>query len=311
MKKIYKPTWKTYFELGKEELRKEKYKLAIVYFQKSRRYMRTANSGTLNLIYRAITHYYLRDITESIYFSIYLFESRDKFSLPPLWELINNLSMSDDIKTLKDLNKFLKILENIINKNKSHILIKHSEETLKEIYYMRAFILRKIGQLRWSLFYFRKIIPSNIDFSRLTEREKNFYSFVLTSRSVAYIEKDCASKAINDVNNALKMQRCNYRAYMRAGKIYRNFKNNSLAISMFSKAIEFRYHFVPHKEELVSCYLNRGYLRIKNGNIEDAINDFELAYSVDKFCMTKNREITKKIPKGVRNIILINSQIKI
>ena len=41
--------------------------------------------------------------------------------------------MSDDIKTLKDLNKFLKILENIINKNKSHILIKHSEKTLKEI----------------------------------------------------------------------------------------------------------------------------------------------------------------------------------
>tara|TARA_B100002052_G_scaffold207709_1_gene189781 strand:+ start:289 stop:390 length:102 start_codon:yes stop_codon:yes gene_type:complete len=33
--------------------------------------------------------------------------------------------MSDDIKTLKDLNKFLKILENIINKNKTHILIKN------------------------------------------------------------------------------------------------------------------------------------------------------------------------------------------
>ena len=107
------------------------------------------------------------------------------------------------------------------------------------------------------------------------------------------------------------MERFNYRAYIRAGKIYRNFKNNSLAISMFSKAIELSYYFVPYQEELVYCYMNRGYLRIKNGNIEDAINDFELAYSVDKFCMTKNREITKKIPKGVRNIILINSQIKI
>ena len=63
MKKIYKPTWKTYFELGKEELRKEKYKLAIVYFQKTRRCARTKNSRTLILIYRVISHYYLRDIT--------------------------------------------------------------------------------------------------------------------------------------------------------------------------------------------------------------------------------------------------------
>ena len=31
----YKPTWKTFFELGKEEIRKEKYKLAIISFQKS------------------------------------------------------------------------------------------------------------------------------------------------------------------------------------------------------------------------------------------------------------------------------------
>lgn len=311
MKKIYKPTWKTYFELGKEELRKEKYKQATVYFQKTRRCARTKNSRTLILIYRVISHYYLRDITESIYFSIYLIEPRDKFSLSPLWELINNLSMCDYLKTLKDLNNFLKIFESLIKKSWGHILIKNPTSYLIEIYWMRAFILRRLGQLRWSLFYFRKIIPSNIDFSKLTKREKYFYSFVLTCRASTYIKKNCASEAINDVNNALKMEKCNYRAYMRAGKIYRNFKNNSLAISMFSKAIELRYHFVPHKEELVSCYLNRGYLRIKNGNIEDAINDFEIAYSEDKFCMKKNSEITKKIPKGVKNIILINSQIKI
>ena len=50
-------------EKTEEELRKEKYKLAIVYFQKTRRCARTKNSRTLILIYRVISHYYLRDIT--------------------------------------------------------------------------------------------------------------------------------------------------------------------------------------------------------------------------------------------------------
>ena len=93
----YKPTWKTFFELGKEELRKEKYKLAIISFQKSIRYTRTENNITLNLIYCAISHYYLGDITASIYWSIYLFERKERFALKRLWELINNLSWKDDI----------------------------------------------------------------------------------------------------------------------------------------------------------------------------------------------------------------------
>ena len=50
---------------------------------------------------------------------------------------------------------------------------------------------------------------------------------------------------------------------------------------------------------------------IKIGNIEEGINDFELAYNLDNFCMKKYKEITKKIPKGVKTIMRINTQIKI
>ena len=307
----YKPTWKTFFELGKEELRKEKYKLAIISFQKSIRYTRTENNITLNLIYCAISYYYLGDITESIYWSIYLFERRERFALKRLWELINNLRWKDDIKTLKDLNKFLKILENIINKNKSNILIKEPKETLKEIFYMRAYILKSLGQLRWSLFYFSKIIPSVIDLSEMKQREKNYFTWVLSSRAGVYIDKNNYNDAVRDINNALIMQRWNYRAYMKASLIYKKFKNYSLSISMLSQAIDLRYHFLPSKEELVYCYINRGYLRIKNGNIEEGMNDFELAYFEDNFCMKKYKEITKKIPKGVKTIMRINTQIKI
>ena len=190
MGKTYKPTWKTFFELGKEELKKEKYEVAIISFQKSIRYKRTENSKTLSLFYCAISHYYIGDITASIYCSIYLFERKERFSLIRLWELINKLAWNNDEKTLKDLNKFIKILENIINKNKSHILIKKPITMLKEIIYMRAYILKSLGQLRWSLFYFHKIIPPIIDVSKMTEREKNYITWVLTSRAGTYIEKN-------------------------------------------------------------------------------------------------------------------------
>ena len=63
--------------------------------------------------------------------------------------------------------------------------------------------------------------------------------------------------------------------------------------------------------KIIFAYINRGYLRIKIGNIEEGINDFELAYNLDNFCMKKYKEITKKIPKGVKTIMRINTQIKI
>ena len=145
----------------------------------------------------------------------------------------------------------------------------------------------------------------------MKEREKNYFTWLLSSRAGVYIDKNNYNDAVRDINNALIMQRWNYRAYMKASVIYKKFKNYSLSISMLSKAIDLRYYFVPSKEELVYCYVNRGYLRIKNGNIEEGMNDFELAYFEDNFYMKKYKEITKKIPKGVKTIMRINNQIKI
>ena len=283
----------------------------MVNFQKSIRYKKTKNSRTLCLFYCAISYYYLGDITASIYFSIYLFERKEKFSLQRLWELINKLAYNNDEKTLKDLNKFLKILENIINRNKSHILIKNPKEILKDIFYMRAYILKSLRQLRWSLFYFYKIIPKIIDVSKINKRDKNYFTWVLASRAGTYIDKKNYKDAFGDINNALIMEKCNYRAYMKASLIYKKFKAYSLAISMLSQAIDLSYYFVPSKKDLVYCYMNRGYLRIKNGNIEGGIDDFELAYYEDKFCMKKYKDINKKIPKGIKTIMRINTQIRI
>ena len=311
MSNLNKPIWKTFFELGKEELKKKKYVHALVNFQKSIRYKKTKNSKTLCLFYCAISYYYLGDITSSIYFSIYLFEPRDKFSHSSFGLIINELILRDDMKTLKDLNKFLKILENIINRNKSHILIKNPTEILKDIFYMRAYILKSLRQLRWSLFYFYKIIPTIIDVSKINERDKNYFTWVLASRAGTYIDKKNYKDAFGDINNALIMEKCNYRAYIQAGNLYKKYKNHILAISMFTKAIALTNYFKTLKGELVYCYMNRGYLRIKNGNIEGGIDDFELAYYEDKFCMKKYKDINKKIPKSIKTIMRINNQIRI
>ena len=209
------------------------------------------------------------------------------------------------------MNKFLKILENIINRNKSHILIKNPTEILKDIFYMRAYILKSLRQLRWSLFYFYKIIPKIIDVSKINKRDKNYFTWVLASRAGTYIDKKNYKDAFGDINNALIMEKCNYRAYMKASLIYKKFKAYSLAISMLSQAIDLKCYFAPIKEELVYCYVNRGYLRIKNGNIEGGIDDFELAYYEDKFCMKKYKDINKKIPKSIKTIMRINTQIRI
>ena len=69
---------------------------------------------------------------------------------------------------------------------------------------------------------------------------------------------------------------------------------------MYSEAISRSKHRVRIKDYIYAL-LNRGYLRIKNENIEGAIEDIEQAYYIDKYCLTKYPEIKKRIPKGVKN----------
>ncbi len=310
MKKIYKPTWKTYFELGKEELRRKKYELAIVCFQKSIKFTKDENIKCLNLVYCAISNYYLKKIDESIYYGTNLFNRSIQDNQTSYWNLINYLDSKNDAKNLHDLKNFFRLLEKIIYKNKSHILIKNSRNLIIEIYYMRAGVFQCLGQLRWALFYYSKAINYLKNTQKNTEREKGELSWIFTDRAGAYISKRLYKKAIQDINNAISMEKTNHRAFLYAGDIYKHFKNYTLAISMYSEAISRSKHRVRIKDYIYAL-LNRGYLRIKNENIEGAIEDIEQAYYIDKYCLTKYPEIKKRIPKGVKTILRINSQIKI
>tara|TARA_A100001388_G_scaffold22503_1_gene14736 strand:- start:708 stop:1634 length:927 start_codon:yes stop_codon:yes gene_type:complete len=308
MKKIHKATWKTYFELGKEELKKEKYELAIVYFQKSIKYTTEKNTRALNLIYLAITNFYLKKIDDYIYYSTNLFNSKYINSPTLFWNLINFLGSKKDTKSLNDLKNFLKILEKTYFKNNSHICIKDLRKLIIEIYYMRAGVFEYLGQLRWAIFYYSKAINYVKNNKKITEIEKQNMSWIFTDRAGAYISKGFYKKAIQDINSALSIKGNNYRAFSHAGDIYKHFKNYNLAISMYGKAID---SADLEGSCLVYSLMNRGSLNIKNENIEAAIEDFERAYYLDKYCLTKFRKITKKIPDGVKTILRINSQMKI
>jgi len=309
MGKTYKPTWRTFFELGKEELRKEKYELAIGYFQKSIKYTKDENSKTLNLVYLAISNYYLKKLDESIYYATNLFNKKNKYHQTLFWNLINYLDIKNDTKSLHDLKTFFKILEKIIYKNKSHICIKNSGKLINEIYYMRAGVSHCLGQLRWALFYYSKAISYSKEYQKTTEKKD--ISWIYTDRASAYISKGLYKKAIQDINNAISIEERNYRAFLYAGDIYKHFKNYNLAISMYSRALLWSNSIFYKKEEYIYALMHRGYLKIKNENIEDALEDFEQAYYTDKYCLRKYHEITKKIPQGVKTILRINSRIKI
>ncbi|MBO6973529.1 MAG: hypothetical protein JJ843_06885 [Prochlorococcus marinus CUG1434] len=310
MKKDYKPTWKTFFELGKEELRNQKYELALINFKKSIKYTRDGNSKNLNIIYCAISNYYLKNIDESIYYSTNLFNRERKYSPTLFWNLINFLGFKKDTKSLNDIKFFLKILEKTYIKNNSHICIKDLRNLIIEIYYMRAGVFEYLGQLRWAIFYYSKAINYVKDTQNITEKEKRLSSWIFCDRANAYISKRCYKKAIQDINNAIHLEKRNYRAFVYAGDIYQHFKNYSLAISMYGEAISMLKHRIT-SIEYVYTLMNRGNSRIKNENIEDAIEDFEQAYNIDKYCMKKFRKITKNIPQGVKTILRIDSQIKI
>ena len=76
---------------------------------------------------------------------------------------------------------------------------------------------------------------------------------------------------------------------------------------MFSEGIK----LMPLGDVLMHAHINRGFCRIKNENIEEAINDFENALSIDENCLKEYPNIVKAIPETIKNIIRINLLIKI
>ena len=98
---------------------------------------------------------------------------------------------------------------------------------------------------------------------------------------------------------------------MKAGLIYEKLQNYNISISMFSQAINSFKYFYPEESFEVLTYINRGCVRIKIGNLEDAINDFELAFFKDKNCFKNYEEIINQIPEEIKKIISIHLNIKI
>ena len=80
---------------------------------------------------------------------------------------------------------------------------------------------------------------------------------------------------------------------------------------MLSKAIDSFHYIIPLDRHYVFAYINRGFLRSKIGNIEDAINDFELAFFKNKNCFKDFRKTIDKIPEEIKNIFSIHFDIKI
>ena len=58
-------------------------------------------------------------------------------------------------------------------------------------------------------------------------------------------------------------------------------------------------------------HINRGFCRINNGNIEEAINDFEDALYFDQKCLKEYPNMFKSILESLKNIIRIHFQIKV
>ena len=309
-----KVTWRTYFYRGKKEFELSNYKSALKSFKNAlNKNTSNKNNNCLTSIYLASTYYFLKDVENAIYYVKIAFKKEYNFSHGQIRELVEDLRLKKlNKKKIKDLNNFLKIFESLIKKSWGHILIKNPTSYLIEIYWMRAILYRILGKIRWDLAFCSKAISLfkyKFEINKKKEYDwfENFdFCLLLRERALIYIRKRSYEKAIDDINNSLLIEKFP-ESYFLAGIIYRNLSNYNLSISMFSEAIKYPYN----ENYLLHAYINRGFCRIKNGNIEEAINDFKNALSINENCLKEYPNILKKIPEGIKNIIRIYLQIKV
>lgn len=309
-----KLTWRTYFYKGKEEFELSNYKSAIKSFKNALdKKTKNKNNNCLTILYLASTYYFLNDLENAIYFFKIAF--RKKYNLNnQIWDLINYIKTKKvNKKKLKDLNKFLKIFESLIKKYWGHSLLgENPTDWLKDIYWMRAGIHKILGNNKCALTFYSKTISLNKHLFEIDIEEKPFasekYDFcnLLRERASTYISIKRYKEAIDDINNSILIEKLP-EAYFCAGIIYRNLQNYNLSISMFSEGIK----LMPLGDVLMHAHINRGFCRVKNENIEEAINDFENALSFDENCLKEYPNIVKAIPETIKNIIRINLLIKI
>lgn len=315
-----KVTWSTYFYKGKKEFELCNYKSAIKFFKNAiNKETKNNNNTCLTRIYLASTYYFLGDIENAIdQVRVVLFQ-KDELSQSYLRVLINNLVFDKidknkkvDKKKIKDLNKFLKIFQYLIKKTTGHILFeKKATKYLLEIYWMRARLYTRLGNERWALFFFSKAI-SLIKYKFESNIEEEPYLFekydfctLLGERAFIYIRKRNYKEAIKDINNAILIEKMPL-TYFYAGLIYKRLQNYNLSISMLSEAI----NNLTNKEWLLNSHFLRGFCRVQNENIEEAINDFEIALSIDETCLKDYPIMLRNIPEGIKNIFSIYFQKK-
>ena len=313
MAKNNKSIWKSFFELGKEDFYRSNYSSAFNYFKNALLSdIRNPNNYCLIYMYCAALNYYLGDDNHMLsinYLNHGLIE--DNHRRPPLWLLIDYLYEKNDIKQLKDLNNLLKIFEKIYAKYGQKYF---QFEEFINIYRMQGCIYRLVNQNRLSLRQYTKAISLLNNESLEKGLRNRLLRTVLASRSSTNIERGNFLEAINDINNSILLNEPNHKwyfPYMKAALIYEKLQNYNISISMFSQAINSFQYSNPEESFYVLIYMRRGCLKIKNGNIDEAINDFELAFAKNKNCFNDYRKNINKIPKEIKKIISIYLNIEL
>ena len=308
MKKTYKPTWKTYSEIGIQELKLSKYLLACKSFKSAlNNPPSNENEKYLIQVFLARTYYLMSCPKNAIKILKELFFSEINRNI---WELANHLSYKMDFGNIYYLNQALIIFTKSIKEDKS---LKHKEKInyLIELFWLRGFLNRKLENYKESINNFSKSLLLLKQNPRINDDlQEDSLGFLYADRSIAYALGGKIKEAFSDINKSIESCYFCYRAYIHAGLIYKEYRNFNMAISMFEQAI-YNYSglYDPYITDISRLYINKCFAEFKIGNLDNAIKDFHIGFSKDKKFIKRNQEIITLIPESLKNIIRIKYQI--
>ena len=306
MGKTNKPNWKTYRDIGIQELKLSKYLLACKSFKSA------LNNPPSNVIEKYFIQvflartYYLMSCQKN---AVKILKELFTYSRG-IWELANHLSYKIDFGNIYYLNQSLNIFTKHIKEDKN-LLKKEKVDYLIELFWLMGFLNRKLENYEesiinfsWSLFLLKQH-PRSYD-----QLQEDYLGFLYADRSIAYYLGGNIKEAFSDINKSIENNSFCYRAYIHAGLIHQEYGNFNMAISMFEQAIyEYSEIYEPYITDISRLYINKCFAEFKIGNIENAINDFHIGFSKDKKFIARNQAIIKLIPESLKNIIRIKFQI--
>ena len=306
MGKTYKPNWKTYRDIGIQELKLSKYLLACKSFKSA------LNNPPSNVIEKYFIQvflartYYLMSCQKN---AVKILKELFTYSRG-IWALANHLSYKIDFGNIYYLNESLIIFTKHIKEDKN-LLKKEKVDFLIELFWLMGFLNRKLENYEesiinfsWSLFLLKQHPRSYY------QLQEDYLGFLYADRSIAYYLGGNIKEAFSDINKSIENNSFCYRAYIHAGLIYQEYCNFNMAISMFEKAIdESSEIYEPYITDISRLYINKCFAEFKIGNIENAIKDFYIGFSKDKKFIKRNQAIIKLIPESLKNIIRIKFQI--